>query len=77
MLPFLLTRFLYLKIYLYVTFVCTRVCLYEFVLHMHVGVHKGQNKSLDLLELELQAVLSYCVGAGNRVQVLSKSSLCS
>ena len=45
---------------------------------MHVpGAHGGQNRASDLLELELQTVVRHHTGAGNRTQVLCKSSQCS
>jgi hypothetical protein len=37
------------------------------------GAHGGHKRALDPLELELQGVVSYHMGAGNQIQVLSKS----
>lgn len=31
----------------------------------HIGAHRGHKRSLDQLELELQAIMSFPVGAGN------------
>jgi hypothetical protein len=42
---------------------------------MCAGACKGQKRVLNSLELELQAVKSIIVGAGNQTWVLSKSSI--
>jgi hypothetical protein len=38
------------------------------------STHRGQKKVMDPLELELQVVVSYHVGAENQTQVLQKSN---
>lgn len=38
------------------------------------GVHRGQKKPLDFLELELQMVVSHQVGAENQTEVLCSSN---
>jgi hypothetical protein len=40
------------------------------------GTHRGQRVSYSL-ELELQAVVSICVGVGDQIRVLQKNSQCS
>ena len=57
-------------------------CMYECIASLHVGMPvlcnacRGQKEVLDPLELELWMVVSCHVGAGNRTQVLCKSSYC-
>jgi hypothetical protein len=41
------------------------------------SAHGDQKRELDPLELEIQTIVSYHVGAGNQIQVLSKNSQCS
>jgi hypothetical protein len=41
------------------------------------GACRGQNKVSDILELELQMVVSHHVGAEAQTQVLYKSNKCS
>jgi hypothetical protein len=38
------------------------------------SVHGGQKSMSDLLELQLQVVVSCCVDAGNKTRVLCKSN---
>lgn len=38
---------------------------------------RGQKKAMDSLELELQAIMSCCMGAVNRTWVFFKSSIFS
>lgn len=47
------------------------------VLDAKPGDHGNQKKASDPLELELYAVGSCCVGAGNQVQAFRKSNKCS
>jgi hypothetical protein len=57
---------------------CIGLLLHECLSVMCVsGVHRGQKKALDFLELEFQTVLSHYVGAGNQAQVYWISSQCS
>lgn len=60
------------------------VCILRvWVSHLYIGVScacnalRGQNKVLDPMELELQTVVSSYVVAGDRSEVLWKSSQCS
>lgn len=50
------------------------VCMY--VDHTHAGVHGGQSRALDALELELQMFV-YHEGAGTQTMVLCEHSECS
>lgn len=43
-----------------------------FVLHAF-GAHRGQKKTLNPLEVELEVVVSHHVGRGNHTQVLCKT----
>lgn len=59
------------------------LCVWVFHLHVCVctacvpDTHKGQNTASDAhLELELQTIVSYRLGAGNQTYVLSKNSQC-
>lgn len=53
-------------------------CLGTCVCAMFVtGAYRVQKGTADPVELELQISVSNQVGAGNRIQVLSKSSKCS
>lgn len=49
---------------------CASECLN--VYHTKADVYRGQNRAADHMELELQAVLSYLVGAGNKTWVFCK-----
>jgi hypothetical protein len=42
--------------------------------HVHENAFGWQQKVSDLLELKLQAVVSFSVGAGNWTHILSKNS---
>lgn len=54
---------------------CERlVCKYVYTMDMRSDF-KGQKRTLDPLKLELQMVVSYHVGGGNRTQVLWESAL--
>lgn len=58
------------------------LCVWVFCVHVWLCIpfmpsaHRDQ-KALAPLELELQIVISCCVGAGNGILVLRKSSQCS
>ena len=56
----------------YVLMFCLHVCLYPACMP---AAHEGQKRVLDALELELQMLMSCCVGA--RTWVPWKSSWCS
>lgn len=55
---------------------CLCVSLHMFV-PTYTGTLGGQNTVLDSLELELQAVKSHDIGAGNRTWVLCKRGVLS
>lgn len=42
------------------------------ILSAYVSVHHVQERALDPLKLEVQKVISHCVGAGNFTGVLKK-----
>lgn len=43
-------------------------CLHVYLCNICVpGTHKGQQKASDLLELELQTIMSHYVGAGSQI----------
>lgn len=48
--------------------------IYVYVPGVCLGVHGDQKEGFSFLEMELQTVVSHCVGAGNRNQVLWKNS---
>lgn len=50
---------------------CLNVCLFT---KCASGVHGGQKRASDHLDLELQKVVSHDMGAGTRTQVLWKNS---
>ena len=50
------------------------VCLHVYLMY---AVLIDQKRALDLLELDLQRVVSCFVGAGNQTLVLYKSNQCS
>lgn len=67
--------FSFLKIYLY-------LCAWVFCLHVCWALHacsswESQKRAVDPLKLELQTVVSLCVGARNQTQVPWKNSGCS
>ena len=43
---------------------------------VHAGAHGGHKEVLDILELELQTVVSYRMASGNRIRLLCKSVQC-
>ena len=51
------------------------LCIY--VHHVCAYTYRAQKMVLEILELELQMVVSHCVGAENQAQVLHKRSMCS
>lgn len=53
-------------------YMCLLECMY--VYYMCIGALRGQKKASDALKLELQVVMSYCMGAGNLSWVLWRSS---
>lgn len=50
------------KMYLVYEFFCLNVCLCSICVP---GIHGGQKRALDALELELGIVVNHHVGAGN------------
>jgi len=40
-----------------------------------LGTHESQERTLDVLELELQMVVSHHVGSGNKIPVLCMTAL--
>jgi hypothetical protein len=47
------------------------------VLAIIMSPHRGQKRASGPLELELQMIVSCCVGAKNQTQVLYRNSKCS
>lgn len=67
-----LQNIVYLKI-----FMCMNVCLHACLCTLCVpGAYRGWKES-DHPELQLQMVVSHCVGIGNGTQVLGKNHKCS
>lgn len=58
----ILNVFIYFCVWLF----CLHVSLYATCMH---GDHRGQNKALDLLELQLQSIINCCFAAGYLNQV--------
>ena len=43
----------------YYRFICICACVYVNACHEYVGAWRGQKRALDLLDLELQAIVSH------------------
>ena len=56
--------------YVYVGFACRHAC----ATYAQPGACEGQKRASNLLELEIQIVVSHHVGVGNRTQVIWRSS---
>lgn len=51
-------------------YMCAWMCICA---HVHAAeTHRGQKRMLDPLELELQAIISYCMDTGNQIWVLKR-----
>lgn len=67
----------------FASFVVTGIRVYLFYMYKCLGcvyVHgntRSQKRVLDLLELELQMVVSHYIGTTNKTQVLCENSKCS
>ena len=58
--------------------VCVCVCAWFYVYVLSAcSILRSQKRASDLLELELQMVVSLHMGAGNQIHVLWKGSQCS
>lgn len=68
-LPFLFTVAFY--------FMCVGVCLHVCLFTMYAVACRGQKKTSDFLERELQTVVKCSVGARNQTLALYESSWCS
>ena len=58
----------------FIIFMGMCVCFYEIMRTKCVQKPMEAKRALDLLELELAMVVSYCIGGGNSTQVLCKRS---
>lgn len=54
--------------------VCLCVCTYAY--HAHSGAHRGQKRTLDPIELELNITVTCHISAENKIWFLCKSSKC-